>query len=491
MRTHALLATATVAATVLGTAALAPAATAVPAADAAVPAAAPAAAPAPAADATADFNGDGYPDLAIGAPTATVGGLKKAGAISVVYGSATGFQYSKASFISQATPGVPGTPVAGGRWQRIKGFGDFDGDGYDDLVVAPPGGTGGTVLLLWGSANGLTGASAQVPDATGVGQRYVGAMGVGDVNGDGHPDLLSTASSGIRIDLGPFARTGEPAKSTQPTGLLDYWVMGFRVGDMTGDGIADVIATSNTQDGLYKTVVLRGTPDGLVKGGSTTGLINERDYGNDNFGDVNKDGYPDFVSVGAVTNEGKSFSLERFTVTFGGPQGVSTTLRPRTYTQDSPGVPGVSEDDDSFGESLAVADVDQDGYADVVVGAPGESGTDAAATRASGAVTVLRGSATGLTTTGAKVFTQNSAGIPSTSEVMDHFGRSLRVLDADGNGAPELYVGGEGEDGFTGRVWKLATAPGTGVTGTSATAFNLATLGGPTGGASFGVHFSG
>ncbi|MEV7418741.1 FG-GAP-like repeat-containing protein [Streptomyces sp. NPDC089919] len=468
-------------AAVLTVAALTPA-TAAPAAPAA---------PAPAARTTADFNGDGYPDLAVGAPTATVDGLKKAGAISVLYGSATGFQNSQASFISQATPGVPGTPVANGRWQRIKGFGDFDGDGYDDLVVAPPGGIGGTVLLLWGSPKGLTGASAEVPDGAGVGGRHIGAMGVGDVNGDGHPDLLSTASQGLRIDLGPFARTGEPAKATESTGLLDYWVMGFRVGDMTGDGIADVIATSNTQAGLYKTVVLRGTPDGLVKGGSTTAVINEREYGSDNFGDVNKDGYPDFVSLGAVTDGGKGFALERFTVTFGGPKGVSTTLSPRTYSQDSPGVPGVGEANDYFGESLAVADVDQDGYADVVVGAPGESGTDAVATRGSGAVTVLRGSATGLTTTGAKAFTQNSAGVPSTSEVTDRFGRSLRVLDADRNGAPELYVGGEGEDGYTGRVWKLATAPGTGVTGTGATSFNLAALGGPTGGASFGAHFSG
>jgi hypothetical protein len=61
-------------------------------------------------------------------------------------------------------------------------------------------------------------------------------------------------------------------------------------------------------------------------------------------------------------------------------------------------VPGLTEDGDLFGTSLATGDFDGDGYADVAVGVPGED--DASAIDA-GSVTVLRGSRSGLVTTGA------------------------------------------------------------------------------------------
>ncbi|MFG1950710.1 hypothetical protein [Micromonospora sp. NPDC048830] len=61
------------------------------------------------------------------------------------------------------------------------------------------------------------------------------------------------------------------------------------------------------------------------------------------------------------------------------------------------------------------------------------------------------------------------------------------IADTDKNSSPEVYVGGNGEDGYKGRVWKLQTGP-TGLTGTGATSFHLGTLGGPTGSANFGYR---
>ncbi|MFI6490360.1 hypothetical protein [Streptomyces sp. NPDC050564] len=81
-------------------------------------------------------------------------------------------------------------------------------------------------------------------------------------------------------------------------------------------------------------------------------------------------------------------------------------------------------------------------------------------------------------------------GIPSTSENEDHFGVAAAVLDADGNGSPEVYVGGNGEDHCKGRVWKPATGS-SGVTGTGATSFHPGTLGGPVGRGNFGYRFVG
>ncbi|MCJ0873619.1 FG-GAP-like repeat-containing protein [Streptomyces sp. AP-93] len=476
MRKHTLLTAVACTATALsltGTAVAGAAAPATPSTTAATPAK------------PADFNGDGYPDLAVGAHTATVNGLKRAGAVSVVYGSATGFQYDKASVISQATDGVAGDPRETGVWSHVSGHGDFDKDGYDDLLVAAY----SRVEILWGGKQGITGASATVPDGsmpTGPNRLYA-ATAIGDVNGDGTPDIHSVTWGNGRLghgqvtEFGPFDRTTGKPKSIvhRATDVKDgHDTSSVHVGDMTGDGIADMVIGGYTKEWAPKRTLFKGTrTSGLVKVGAVPDVTPSTSGG---FGDINGDGHQDFVRGGG----------EKVTVTYGGPNGLSTTLPSRTYSQSSSGVPGTSETGDLFGNTVTVADTDQDGYADILIGAPGETGTDPATTARSGALTILRGSKTGITTTGAKSFTQNSTGIPSTSELDDKFATTLRVLDSDKNGKPEVYVGGHGEDNFTGRVWKLTTDT-TGVIGTGATSFTLTDLGGPKGLASFGFRTTG
>ncbi|MCJ0873617.1 FG-GAP and VCBS repeat-containing protein [Streptomyces sp. AP-93] len=454
----------------------------------AVAAAAPAAAGTPAPADSADFNGDGYPDVATSAPTTTVSGLARAGAVAVQYGSPTGLQ--KPVLITKNTPGVPGLPADGGRFGILHGQGDVDGDGYVDLLVeggadAEHRSTG--IMILRGSKDGITGRyTSQLHSgayAVGGPSVHVTDPHIGDVTGDGIADIVTPSyntdgKSGLAILQGPLSpATNEPARILfRDTETLDNSpARNLHLGDMTGDGIADIVL------GPYGTgTLLKGTPGGLVKGGSLVG------YGaGGSFGDLNKDGYQDFVS-----GDGGTWNTAdggRIAVTYGGPDGVSTTIPARVYTQDTAGVPGVSEVGDRFGASVSVGDTDQDGYADIVIGASYETGSDTAATW-SGSVTVLRGSATGVTTTGAKVLTQDSPGVPSTSEKDDHFGSAVSVIDTDKDGKAEVYVGGYGEDNYAGRVWKLKT-DATGITGTGATAYNFADLGGAAGRAHFGFAF--
>ncbi|MCJ0873618.1 FG-GAP-like repeat-containing protein [Streptomyces sp. AP-93] len=477
MRARTLLTTAACTAAVLGVTTLTPAT------------AAPTAPRAATARDTADFNADGYPDLVIGAPGATAGGVNKSGAMSVVYGSATGFQYDKASVITRATAGVPGAPNDVGGWGNPTGHGDLDRDGYDDLVVA----WYDLVYVFWGSKRGITGATTLVPtssaDAMPPGPGRQHAWAVGDVNADGAPDIISSTrgddrtTQGVVVEYGPFSRTtGRPHSFVTHNTLAQegQWADGGRVGDLTGDGIADVMVYGLTEDGKRRTTIFKGTRDGLVKSGSVA------DYLNGEIGDINGDGFQDHVGSGRprYNNDGG-----QIVVTYGGPDGISTTIPSRMYTQNSPGVPGVNEPGDHFGTAVDVADVDGDGYADVLIGSPREIGSGPRATR-SGAITMLRGSKTGITTTGAKSFTQNSAGIPDTSEINDKFGHSIRVLDSDKNGKPEVYVGGPGEYYSAGRVWQLKTDT-TGVMSAGATIFGLTNLGGPKGFAEFGYRIHG
>ncbi|MFD7682237.1 FG-GAP repeat protein, partial [Streptomyces sp. NPDC060187] len=104
--------------------------------------------------------------------------------------------------------------------------------------------------------------------------------------------------------------------------------------------------------------------------------------------DFNGDGYRDYVYASFSAKGGGGV-----TVVYGTATGPGTTHK--RITQSSAGVPGTDEADDMFGEVRAAADFDGDGYGDLAVAANGENGSHGAD---QGAVTILWGSASGLST---------------------------------------------------------------------------------------------
>ena len=160
----------------------------------------------------------------------------------------------------------------------------------------------------------------------------------------------------------------------------------------------------------------------------------EADFNNDGFADLAV-GVP-FESIGGVVAGGA------VSVLYGTPTGLAAGGS-QLFTQNSPGVVGVTEEGDVFGRALAAGDFNQDGVADLAIGAPGEA---VGGIVGSGAINVLYGSAGKLTGVGSQLFTQDSPGVAGTAEDGDAFGLTLAAGDFNNDGPDDLVVGASLED---------------------------------------------
>jgi hypothetical protein len=170
-----------------------------------------------------DVNGDGFDDILIGALSANSGMLSNAGAAYVVFGKASGF----GSSINLSTlNGANGFRVAGEATLdqagiAVGGGGDFNGDGFDDILVsaifADPNNVSqaGSTYVVYGKASGFTstvslaslGAAGLEIEGFQVNQFSGTSIGfAGDINNDGGDDIIIGAD-GLTV-AGPGANTG-------------------------------------------------------------------------------------------------------------------------------------------------------------------------------------------------------------------------------------------------------------------------------------------
>ena len=154
-----------------------------------------------------DVNGDGYDDVIIGAWGADNNGAGS-GSSYVVFGKASGFS---ASMDLSALDGSNGFRIDGGRRADYSGIsvssaGDFNGDGYDDVIIGAYGADNngdesGSSYVVFGKASGfdaridlsaLDGTNGFRIDGENEGdQSGVSVSSAGDVNGDGYDDLIT------------------------------------------------------------------------------------------------------------------------------------------------------------------------------------------------------------------------------------------------------------------------------------------------------------
>ncbi|MGW3107413.1 VCBS repeat-containing protein [Streptomyces sp. NPDC001100] len=430
-----------------------------------------------------DFNGDGYRDAVLPAPGANVAGKEAAGAVVVLYGSSSGLSAAHRKTITQNTAGVPGTAEAYDGFGSVTATADLNRDGYADLVVSTPyedtarGKDAGLVTVLWGGKNGLTTAT-DLPAPSDYLERFGIDLSALSIGAGSRTQVAVAGSEGSLVFKGPFSRTGTFGSIARED--VTASPASVALGDFDGNAVLDLAVTTQGLSDLSGGEVYVDPATTFMNPKQGNGLI-------DAAGDINGDGYADLVVGDPWEPEvaGVDGALGgRVLVYYGSATGIATDAKPLQLTQNTAGVPDTSEKGDAFGGALTVADLNRDGLADIVVGAPYEG---VAGKKRAGAVTVIPGRRTGALGTGAYAFTQDTAGVPGASETDDFFGTTVSVGDVNKDGKPELFVSAAQENNSTGAVWvfpggvsgpvaqgsRLFTAPSVGLTQQSGT-----TLGG-------------
>ncbi len=420
-----------------------------------------------------DFDGDGYGDLAVGAPRTyqPVGDVNWQGVVDVLYGSAAGMGKGRRSVsFDGRSPGIPANRFGGSsRLGEALASGYFDGDCYADLAVSAA--SASDMLILYGSASGLTTTNSAGFDRTAIqpdgeyGSGFSLGLAAADFNGDGFDDMavgapwtgdnhgafgvLYGSSAGITATGAQWIDQDSPGvPGAAEPGDVFGWILA--AGDFNGDGRADLAAAARDEgigshNNAGGVVVFPGAPAGLATVGSTwwdqdspgvPGSVETLDYFGAAMtaGDTDGDGRAELIVGVPQESIGSKGGAGMVHVFRGTASGLVAGL---AFDQDNAQIPGDAEAGDSFGAALTLADLNRDGRRDLVVGVSAETAGPADYT---GAVNVLFSTATGPSAAGAAYIDQNSSGVPGANEDFDNFGASLsRVFNAYGGEA--LVVG--------------------------------------------------
>ncbi|MEU3020928.1 VCBS repeat-containing protein [Nocardiopsis sp. NPDC007018] len=372
---------------------------------------------------TVDVNGDGHPDLPISGRSGTDGtGEPYVGAL---LGGTDGLSPDRSVTLTRAELGL----ADDGELMSVLGTGDLDGDGHADLIV-----DAGSGYVVWGGPEGPTGQAQPLPwlDKDDPSDMYAVSLVVGDFDGDGRTDVtvldhLQGSPIGeyeAAFHRGPFERDGSPAQTREVPLPDDAGDADLDVVDADGDAALDLLLVRNFDESPAPHLVLRSGPDGPaqeVVGDTAPGHA----YAT---GDVDGDASPDLlVGVSGIPNNEPGHEDELhpgYVDAYAGSEGFLDAA-PTRVTLDTEGVPGDSEDGDGFGNDLLVADVNGDGYDDaVVMTGPFHSFESA---------TLLFGGPEGLTGEGASALP-----VPERGDLGSY--RAHALADYDGDGHPDLLL---------------------------------------------------
>ena len=330
-----------------------------------------------------DFDGDGLADLAVAN-----------GDINTVCVYLNTSTSGSASFIPQYDVSGPS-----GYWPIALAAGDLDGDGKADLVMVNNYGANFVVYQNTGSSGSIS--FAQLPPF--AAQVTPFAVTVGDLNGDGKPDIAIVEQNGPQSLIEVFPNTSSVGSISFGAGVPVFLPNGYAawavaIGDFDGNGMPD-LATTDYSNNTVSVFRNKGTAGGALSFASHKDFTIGNDPQGIAVGDLDGDGLPDIVATNAGDG---TLSILRSTSTPGSISFATTTQATGAGAY-----------------YVAIADLNGDGLPDIA---------SAANTEAPGAVSVHSNASTpGTIVLAAKVdYTTDDGPV------------ALNIADLDGNGTPDI-----------------------------------------------------
>jgi hypothetical protein len=326
-----------------------------------------------------DVNRDGHAELLSSCTTLDSGPVAQAGRVDLHPGSSSGLTAPYSILAGEHEFDRVGT--------AISGRGDVNGDGYHDVLVGAREWNSasladcGKAWLFLGSPTGPA-ASPWTREGSAAGQGLGASVTMTDLDGDGYSDVVIGSSSPPsvaqplmgKVEVFYGGPTGLPVTpGLVLTGLepdVSFGAVVAAIGDVNGDQLADLAVGAPAMNGVGRVFVYKGTlgrsqsgiPIQVYTGVQSGGRFGAAIAGG---GDVDGDGRGDFA-IGSPGFDSGVVDCGRVDLYLGAPEVPS----PAPYYSFANGIAGAK-----VGESLSpFLDSNHDGFADMIVGAPGAAG---------------------------------------------------------------------------------------------------------------------